>query len=858
MIGLARQMVEPARGSTLRFLRWLALAGILAACAATRLLWLGEKSIMHDEALFVYYTHAQLYLDWSYTYLPILHGPAMLHLQALLFHLFGASDFTMRLGAALLGIGGLFWILGMRPWLGGAGTWVALTVYTLSPGITFYQRFFRNDPLYVFTSLWIVVSLLWWWRSGRPAWLASAVVGATILFCNKESSLFLYFTIATFLLLVLIHDVGGWLLDGKDYGRTALVGPVPRGLPPLLVGAAATGLIALVLTRTFEGLRYEADVVAAIGHDWMLRDVRSVPQALGWWRLDPDFAVDAGTTAGGGFWRLFYGVAFAGASLAAALFFGCATRRLGATGLATRLWALLHGARHHLAGAVGLSIFLYLWFFTTGFENPTGFFDIYKKTWAYWGGQHEWGRIGGPFHQHLANMVVYELPAVLVVGLGWLVTLGRATGGRVLGLAPLLIALPLVVFDRLLFRGFEALLPGAGEAVALDVPVLLNVAAGAALVGGALLVRPRWSRFLVPAGFLAALLALVRWATGEAWARVESARLLRNGEPVVLATREVDLLNYMEIQFNFDGASSVVIVAVLIVLATWATWVEWTAGRRFRAFLIWWTVTATGAASYAREAVPQVGIHAMLPLILLASSYAGGLWEGSSSASRRWTLGAVLAIAALWNLKATVALNFHHPEDPRETMVYGPTPAELEAHCDFILDYAAIAPIRLEEDGVPSWIRRNNDRRLHKDVQVGVATDAVVWPVRWYLRDIEWSESANPGTFLRQDYPFIFAKPGDEARFAEIPDRYHVYTGTSIRFWEPRLPDAEALADAWLWAVPGHRRDGAATSRATAAWEEWGRLWGYLWRRDVYTPMGEGANGLSRTDYLFLVRKDLY
>ncbi|HNM47155.1 MAG TPA: hypothetical protein PKH51_09075, partial [Candidatus Sumerlaeota bacterium] len=134
---------------------WIAASFVFLflVCMMTRLYDLGWKAIMHDESLFVYYTYYQLFDKLDYNYLPILHGPTMMELQALVFHIFGTSDYTMRLGVALLGVGGFFWVYALRPWLGTMGTWVALAFYSLSPGITAFQRFLHMDSLYLFNSL---------------------------------------------------------------------------------------------------------------------------------------------------------------------------------------------------------------------------------------------------------------------------------------------------------------------------------------------------------------------------------------------------------------------------------------------------------------------------------------------------------------------------------------------------------------------------------------------------------------------------------------------------------------------------------------------------------------------------------
>ena len=80
--------------------RAIALGVLGPALVATRLVDLGARPVMHDESMFAYYSAMHIAERLDYQYLPILHGPAMLWVQALVFHVFGFSDYTMRLGCA--------------------------------------------------------------------------------------------------------------------------------------------------------------------------------------------------------------------------------------------------------------------------------------------------------------------------------------------------------------------------------------------------------------------------------------------------------------------------------------------------------------------------------------------------------------------------------------------------------------------------------------------------------------------------------------------------------------------------------------------------------------------------------------
>lgn len=836
---------------------------LFIAVCATRLIALGERAIMHDEALFTYYTYEQYYRTLTYDYMPILHGPAHLILQSFIWHIFGVTDFTMRLQVALLGIAGIFWVISFRPWLGRNGTWFAAAFYVLSPGITFFQRFFREDGLFLFTTLWIVASGAHWWRTREPRWIASFIFAVTVLFCNKESSLFVFFSVATFLLLFLIVDATRWMFDGKSLAipTADFMRPVAKFPNPLLCAFLAWSFVTLCLTRIFEGIHYDADVVQALQHDFALAEIHSIPLALGW--SDP--VVEAGAIGTPGFWRFFYVALFLLAYLVFAKLKFIADRRVGHAEAMTQLWERIHAARWHIAGALAGSLTLYLAIFSTFFTHPMGPFEIYRETWTYWGGQHEWGRIAGPFHMHSVNLLVYELPAVLVVAFAWVIALLRVKWERSTVISIFLIALPAAAFHVILFRSIQWIPTGADAPESLLVSYFKWVIRGVLLLGALLLAWPRTGRILVPMSLVALTLFSISYFDSETWGNYLASPLLRKDAPVEMMGRQMNGGDLMEILLNMDRGWNLWYVMILVVFATVLTWRAIEDGRRFHAFLIWWFVTSLGAASYAREAVPQVGIHAALPLILLAGSYVDRLI--AQPCLRRWGnwwMGA-LVIGLLWNAKANFILNFVNGADAREKMAYCPTGTELREHAKHVVDYANRASLR--SDMVPrresdatfdEWMEFYNDDALRRDVKILVQGDTV-WALRWYLRDVPWTEYGDTSSAIRDKWEFLFLPPEELERQPVLAETYHIHRGRVRTFWTPDPLSVHALADAWLLAVPGQYRNpgSAEASRVEASRAEWRRLWRYLWFREVFDGAGRQYPSLSTTYYLFCVRKDL-
>src|SRR5262249_52753779 len=76
---------------------------ILAPAALTRFWDLGSRALHHDESLHAYFSWL-LATGQGYVHDPLMHGPFLFHITALIYFLLGATDASSRFSAALFGV----------------------------------------------------------------------------------------------------------------------------------------------------------------------------------------------------------------------------------------------------------------------------------------------------------------------------------------------------------------------------------------------------------------------------------------------------------------------------------------------------------------------------------------------------------------------------------------------------------------------------------------------------------------------------------------------------------------------------------------------------------------------------------
>ncbi len=171
---------------------------ILLLAIVTRFYALGDRAVSHDEM-----THAKfswnLYAGRGFRHDPLMHGPLLFEATALIYALFGVSDFTARIYAATVGVALVMtpWLL--RKWLGKHGALYASIMLLISPAITYYSRYTREDmPVLLWTTL-LLWALLQYLDTGKTRWLYGMAAFFPLMYASKENA---YIYTAIFLVLL--------------------------------------------------------------------------------------------------------------------------------------------------------------------------------------------------------------------------------------------------------------------------------------------------------------------------------------------------------------------------------------------------------------------------------------------------------------------------------------------------------------------------------------------------------------------------------------------------------------------------------------------------------------------------------
>jgi uncharacterized protein (TIGR03663 family) len=248
---------------------WIALV-VLAL--VLRLYALGDRPFHHDES-------QDAYFSWifrtrgDYVYMPILHGPLRFYLTALMYFLFGDSNFTARLAPALMGTGmvALCWLL--RPLLGRVAAFSAATLLAVGPTYLYFSRFAREDIYIACITLALLAVTFRFLDRPRPH--QPALIGGLLAlsFATKESTFITVFVAGTFFL--------GWLaiprLRPKLLAPVTSMGWEPWAWALVMFAGMFTVLFTTFLTHPaglwdgiYEGLHYwlSQQPVARGGEPW--------------------------------------------------------------------------------------------------------------------------------------------------------------------------------------------------------------------------------------------------------------------------------------------------------------------------------------------------------------------------------------------------------------------------------------------------------------------------------------------------------------------------------------------------------------------------------------------------------------
>jgi uncharacterized protein (TIGR03663 family) len=197
----------------------------------------------------------------EYDYNPVLHGPFLEDVTALIFLLLGDSDATARLWAALSGVLLILVVWRARDHLGGAAAVFAVLLLAASPTLLYYSRFNRNDVPFTLAAMLFVFCMLRLVERRLARYWFLALLAIAWMICIEETYVIFLFTAATYALGVwIVETVGGGAPDRSGARPDRLAGPKqvanlfhfrPGQLIATALGLASGIFLIILLYTTF-------------------------------------------------------------------------------------------------------------------------------------------------------------------------------------------------------------------------------------------------------------------------------------------------------------------------------------------------------------------------------------------------------------------------------------------------------------------------------------------------------------------------------------------------------------------------------------------------------------------------------
>jgi len=188
---------------------------ILGLSAILMFAKLGERPLHHDEGIHAVFAH-KIYKDFNNYggYDPTYHGPFLYYSNALVYHIFGATDFTARLLPALFGLGLVALVYTFSDRLGRGPSIIIAGMIAISPIMVYFSRFIRNDIYIAVFSVLAVLGVLKYAKTRRGIYMYVASASLALAFCTKENTYIHVFIFVSFVALWLaagmIKAAGWW------------------------------------------------------------------------------------------------------------------------------------------------------------------------------------------------------------------------------------------------------------------------------------------------------------------------------------------------------------------------------------------------------------------------------------------------------------------------------------------------------------------------------------------------------------------------------------------------------------------------------------------------------------------------
>jgi uncharacterized protein (TIGR03663 family) len=203
---------------------------IILVAIVTRFWDLGSRAQHHDESMHAFYSW-ELFRGKGFVHNPLLHGPLLFHANALMYFLFGASDYTSRVAPAIFGVAIVIAPFFLRKWLGRYGALAAAAMFAISPGFLYFSRFIRMDIFAAGFEILMFIAVIKYLDQRKRQYLYLLAAALALVFSTKEISYITTFIFGTFLALLFIAIfVWEWLrhreftLDLPSFDLVILIG----------------------------------------------------------------------------------------------------------------------------------------------------------------------------------------------------------------------------------------------------------------------------------------------------------------------------------------------------------------------------------------------------------------------------------------------------------------------------------------------------------------------------------------------------------------------------------------------------------------------------------------------------------
>ena len=171
---------------------WLLNCGLVTAVAAfIRFFALALKPFHHDEGVNGFFL-TTLFRDGVYKYDPAnYHGPTLYYIALAFAKVFGLETVSVRASVAIFGVLTVVLIFFLKNYIGKIGSLAAGLFIALSPGMVFISRYFIHEIFFVFLSLAIVISVLFFTEKQKAGLFAVGWMVLLLLVCFLPSALIL-------------------------------------------------------------------------------------------------------------------------------------------------------------------------------------------------------------------------------------------------------------------------------------------------------------------------------------------------------------------------------------------------------------------------------------------------------------------------------------------------------------------------------------------------------------------------------------------------------------------------------------------------------------------------------------------